>query len=303
MARKKKTKEVEVELYDDKKHEVVYDFGEWKVPTSWDEVTLQMFSDYMTLAASKKELYDADVKAAKEAYAKTLDRKGVEKLESIDFSKAELPDENDVKYSLTDRELLSLFTGKTLEEIELLPVELYNAVMAKMAFLVTPMEEKKAKKDLYIDGIHLCVNDMEKLKVKEWEDCSTVMKNNPYDYPSLLAILCREVTGRKTDQLTGLTWLVNEDYDSEFANEKFDGRRELFSKLPVTEAMPIVNFFLLKGIESSGLLENSIQEIKVWLLDAVESLFDSIRSMGLRRVLYLRQTTNLKKLKKSIEAI
>lgn len=299
MARKKK--QVEVELYDENKQEVAYDFGEWKVPTSWDEVTLQMFADYLTMSAEKEKLYKEDVEKAKAEVRK--DKKGMEKLEKVEKSEIAMPNENDDKYSMTDRDLLGIFTGKTKEEIEMLPVEFYDTIMAKLSFLVDPYNQDKPKRDIMYKGLHLCVNDMEKLKVKEWEDCETILRTNPYDYPSLLAILCREVTGEKTDHVTGFRWLVNEPYDSEFANEKFDGRRELFANMPMSVAMPIVSFFLYKGIVSTGVLENSIQTIKAQLEEGVESIFDSVRNGGLPRWRTLPLMMRLKKLKKSLKNI
>lgn len=299
MARKKK--QVEVELYDEKKQEVAYDFGVWKVPTKWDDVTLQMFTDYLTMSAAKEKLYKEDVEKAKAESRK--DKQGMEKLEKVDLSEVNMPNENDDKYSMTDRDLLSIFTGKTKEEIEMLPAEFYNIIMAKLSFLVEPYNSAEPKNDIHYKGLHLTVNDMESLKVKEWEDCETILRTNPYDYPSLLAILCREVTGEKTDHVTGFRWLVNEPYDSEFANVKFDARRELFANMPMTVAMPIVSFFLYKGIVSTGHLENSIQTIKAQLEDAVESIFVSVKNGDLPKWRTLPLMMRLKKLKKSLKNI
>ena len=52
MARKKKA---DIMLHNDKKMETVLDFGNIKVPTKWEEVTLQMLSDYLTLSHEKEE--------------------------------------------------------------------------------------------------------------------------------------------------------------------------------------------------------------------------------------------------------
>ena len=57
MARKKKA---DTMLHNDKKMETVLDFGDIKVPTKWDEVTLQMLTDYLTLSHEKEEALKKD---------------------------------------------------------------------------------------------------------------------------------------------------------------------------------------------------------------------------------------------------
>ena len=52
MGRKPKVK---TEKFDEKKMETAYDFGNITVPTKWDEVTLQMLSDYLALSKEKEE--------------------------------------------------------------------------------------------------------------------------------------------------------------------------------------------------------------------------------------------------------
>lgn len=47
MARTKK--QPKVEIYNEEKHDVAYDFGEVKCPVSWDEVTLDMYSKFTKL--------------------------------------------------------------------------------------------------------------------------------------------------------------------------------------------------------------------------------------------------------------
>ena len=144
---------------------------------------------------------------------------------------------------------------------------------------------------------------MESLKVKEYDSADMVLRNNPYDYPSLLAILCRECKGKKTDHITGQTYLINEDYDTEFANHIFDARREMFANMPMTKVMPLIRFFLLKGLESNSHFQNSLKTIALQLKEAVQNMLDSIESKGLGKWLYLPQMIKLKKYKKSINCI
>lgn len=281
MARKKKA---DTMLHNDKKMETVIDFGDIKVPTKWEEVTLQMLSDYLTLSHEKEEALKKDKLEAKK-------------------NKQEAPNEKDEKYTLTDKDILKIFTNFDISKYDILPVELYESIMSNFAFLIEDMPVMKPSKELYYNDIHFVINDMESLKVKEYEDADMVLRNNQYDYPSLLAILCRECKGKKTDHVTGITYLINEDYDTEFANHIFDSRREMFANMPMTKVMPLISFFLLKGLESNGHFQNSIQTIALQLKEAVQSMLDSIESKGLEKWLYLPQMIKLKKYKKYIDSI
>ena len=281
MARKKKA---DTMLHNDKKMETVLDFGNIKVPTKWEEVTLQMLSDYLTLSHEKEEALKKDKLEAKK-------------------NKQEAPNEKDEKYTLTDKDILKIFTNFDISKYDILPVELYESIMSNFAFLIEDMPVTKPSKELYYNDIHFVVNDMESLKVKEYDSADMVLRNNPYDYPSLLAILCRECKGKKTDHVTGCTYLINEDYDTEFANHIFDARREMFANMPITQTMPVISFFLLKGLESNGHFQNSLKTIARQLKEAVENMQDSLNSMGLKKWLYLPQMIKLRKFKKSIDSI
>ena len=281
MARKKKADTV---LHNDKKMETVIDFGDIKVPTKWEEVTLQMLTDYLTLSHEKEEALKKDKFEAKK-------------------NNQEAPNEKDEKYNLTDKDILRIFTNFDISKYDILPVELYEAIMSNFSFLVEDMPQMKPSKELFFNNVHFVINDMEALKVKEYEDADMVMRNNQYDYPSLLAILCRECKGKKTDHITGQTYLINEDYDTEFANHIFDARREMFANMPITQTMPLISFFLLKGLESNSHFQNSIQTLALQLKEAVENMLDSINNMGLKKWLYLPQTIKLKKYKKYIHNI
>ena len=281
MARKKKA---DTMLHNDKKMETVIDFGDIKVPTKWEEVTLQMLTDYLTLSHEKEEALKKDKLEAKK-------------------NKQEAPNEKDEKYTLTDKDILKIFTNFDISKYDILPVELYESIMSNFAFLIEDMPVMKPSNELYYNNIHFVINFMESLKVKEYEDADMVLRNNQYDYPSLLAILCRECKGKKTDHVTGITYLINEDYDTEFANHIFDARREMFAKMPMTKAMSLISFFLLKGLESNSHFQNSISIIAHQLKEAVENMQNSLNSMGLKKWWFLPQMIKLKKYKKSINSI
>lgn len=281
MGRKPKVK---TEKFDEKKMETAYDFGSITVPTKWEEVTLQMLSDYLALSKEKEEALEKDKKQAER-------------------DKTEMPNEKDEKYNITDKDLLKCFTDFDMDKYDVLPVELYNSIMSNFSFVLEDMPQWKPSNHLSYNGIEFTINTMEALKVKEYEDAEMILRNNIYDYPSLLAILCRKVTGTKTDNVTGLSWEVNEVYDSEFANKIFDARREMFAKMPITKVMPLISFFLLRGLECNNLSQNSLTTLAHQLDEVVGNMLDSIKSISLRKWLYLRQMIKLKKYKKSINSI
>ena len=264
--------------------ETAYDFGQITVPTKWEEVTLQMLSDYLALSKEKEDALENDKKQAKR-------------------DKTEMPNEKDEKYNLTDKDLLRVFTNFDMEKYDLLPVELYNSIMSNFGFVLEEMPEWKPSNHLSYNGMEFVINDKESLKVLEWDDCESILRNNIYDYPSLLAVLCRKVTGVKTDNVTGLSWEVNEVYDYEFANKIFDARRKMFAEMPITKAMGLIGFFLTKGLISTSLSQNSITMIGHQLLDLVENLEDSAKHMAFRNPSMLLRMIKLRKLKKSINRI
>ena len=281
MGRKAKIK---TEKFNEKKMETAYDFGNITVPTKWEEVTLQMLSDYLALSKEKEDALENDKKQAER-------------------DKTEMPNEKDEKYNLTDKDLLKIFTNFDMEKYDLLPVELYNSIMSNFGFVLEPMPEWKPTNHLSYNGMEFVINDKESLKVLEWDDCESILRNNIYDYPSLLAVLCRKVTGVKTDNVTGLSWEVNEVYDYEFANKIFDARRKMFAEMPITKAMGLIGFFLTKGLISTSLSQNSITMIGRQLLDLVQNLEDSAKHMAFRNPSMLLRMIKLRKLKKSINRI
>ena len=280
MARAKKVK---VNLFNEKKEEIGYDFGEVRIPDSWDEVTLEMMCDLWKIQNDKKEKLEEDKKKA-EKDKTTVD-------ESLDI------------YNVTDKDILKVFSTIDPEKIDVLPVELYEQLMGHLSFMVTPYESKAPSKHITIDGIDFVINDMETLKVKEYKDADTVIRNNPTDYPSLLAVLCRQKTGTKTDNATGLSWDVNEEYTEEFANKIFDARREMFAKLPIADAMPLVSFFLLKGIVSSKVSQKSLTTLAHQLRELAENIENSVDSMDLSIWSKFRVKRTLRKYRKQIDDI
>lgn len=280
---KRKTKQPEVKIFDDRKEEVVYDFGYVKICTSWDDVTLQMMCDFLKIKADKEELLEKDRKEAER--------------------KKEEFDDTQEKYNITDKDLLKCFSDIDPEKIDLLPVELYERLMANLAFIVNKPLDYKPSKYLEYNGQTFLINDMESLKVKEYKDADSIMHSNKYDYPSLLAILCRLKTGRKTDNAVGYSWDINEDYTEEFANKIFDGRRYMFQNMPVKKTMPLIAFFFIKSISLQNTSQKYLTTTAHQLRSIVENTGNSLKFMDLSILSKVRVKRTLKKLRKQIDDI
>ena len=137
-------------------------------------------------------------------------------------------------YSDTDkkfdaREVLHIFTNKTVDEINALPLELTEILMNKLLFLQEKPKDVEPSNKVKIDGEEYVINVMEKLKTGEYISIDTIMKGDKYDYASILAVLCRK---------------DGEVYDSKFEAELFEKRKEMFEKQPITKILPIIGFFL-----------------------------------------------------------
>lgn len=272
-----------VKLHDEKKMDVAYDFGKVTIAASWNDVTLQQMCDFWKLTQTKQDELEKDRKEAKR-------------------SKAEI-DETDEKYNVTDKDLLKAFSDIEEDKIDILPVELYERLMGNLSFMVTPYEQKPASNKITINGNDFIINDHESLRLKEYTDAEQVIRNNRFDYPSLLAVLCRLKTGVTTDVATGVSWLANEVYDEEFATHKFDARREMFAKLPIADAMPLISFFLLRGIQSSNISQRSLMTAGHRLEELVENIESSLKHMDLSSWSKMRLKKTLKKYRKQISSI
>lgn len=165
----------------------IKDFGEWNVPSKWQDVTLSMMM----------------------------------KLERLYEQKEQKPD---------ILEIVSVLCDKPLEEIENLPLEFGETIMRHISFISTPIPKKQPTNTLTIAGETYTANIKEKLKVKEYLAAETVMRNDKYDYPTLLAILLRK---------------EGEIYDSKFENEILEERRKMFENVPAEEALRVVTFFTI----------------------------------------------------------
>ena len=113
------------------------------------------------------------------------------------------------------REVLDIFTDHTRDEIDQLPINFTDKLLNELSFLKEQPKYGDASASIEIDGEKYSINVMEKLKTGEFVAIDTILKSDPHDYISILAVLCRK---------------NGEIYDSKFEAELFDERKKLFAK-------------------------------------------------------------------------
>ena len=216
------------------------DYGQWTVPTSWDEITLKMFEDIERYYDDKDKKFDA-------------------------------------------RDVLQIFTNKSMDEINALPMELTELLMNKLLFLQEKPKDIEPSNKVKIDGEEYIINVMEKLKTGEYVTIDTILKGDKYDYGSILAVLCR-----KKDEV----------YDSKFEAEVFEKRKEMWERQPIMKIMPTLGFFLnlYMTLRIPTQLSLEVEEE----LNRIQKRIETSEKLGVFRRHYLNwQMRRLRKLLKS----
>ena len=194
----------------------------------------------------------------------------------------------DSKDGFDIREVLHILTNKTKDDINMLPAEFLDNIMGKLEFLSTkPETVNESKNEIIIDGEKYSINYFEKMKTGEYVAMDMAIKNDKYDYASVLAILCRK---------------KGEIYDSKFEAEVFEERRKMFLKQPVVNILPCVNFFLELWLqrETRSQLYTQAEEA----INHIQERIDNLPKTGVFRKLYLNlQVKRLRKLLKSSKSI
>lgn len=127
------------------------------------------------------------------------------------------------------RKVIHIMCGLSEDEVNSMPVDFLERIMAHLTFLQTKPEDKEPTNKIIINGEEYIINFMEKLKTGEYVAADMAMKNDKHDYASFLAILCRK---------------NGEIYDSKFEAEVFEERRKMFEEQPVVNIMSLLAFFL-----------------------------------------------------------
>ena len=128
------------------------DFGEWKVPSSWDDLTLGKFQEL-------ERLYDG---------------------------------EEDKERKFDVRDVLDLMTDRTKDEINELPIEFTDMLLRKMYWLHEQPDFGKPSNKVTIDGVQYTVHNENEMKFGEYVALDTAMKGDKHNYAAMLAILCRK---------------------------------------------------------------------------------------------------------------
>lgn len=128
------------------------DFGEWKVPSSWDDLTLGKFQEL-------ERLYDGE-------------------------------DGNERKFDV--RDVLDLMTDRTKDEINELPIEFTDMLLRKMYWLHEQPQFGKPSNKITVDGVQYTVHNENEMKFGEYVALDTALKGDKHNYAAMLAILCRK---------------------------------------------------------------------------------------------------------------
>lgn len=199
-------------------------------------------------------------------------------------------------------EILSIFIDRDIEDIYTMPIQFVDKMMSNLLFL---QEEPRfePKNEIYINGDKYFINYGEQLKVKEYEDIDTILKGDGNNIGAMLAILCRKKVGEYIDELTKEVHEQNEVYDSFFANTLFDGRMEYFNNLPITDVLPLIAFFLLRGDILLKSSQDCLMEMKETINLYVEDTENLLNNMGFKRWFMIPQMTKLKRWKRYLKSI
>lgn len=185
------------------------------------------------------------------------------------------------------REVLDIFTDHTRDEIDQLPINFTDKLLNELSFLKEQPKYGDASPKIEIDGEEYCINVMEKLKTGEYVAIDTILKSDPHDYISILAVLCRK---------------NGEIYDSKFEAEVFEDRQKLFAKQSIIKIMPLISFFLSLYIlrMTHSQLYSEVEEG----LNLIQQNIDNSENLGVFKRLSLNsQMKKLRKLLKSNKSI
>ena len=185
------------------------------------------------------------------------------------------------------RDVLDIFTDHTRNEIDQLPINFTDKLLNELSFLKEQPKYGDASPKIEIDGEEYCINVMEKLKTGEYVAIDTILKSDPHDYISILAVICRK---------------NGEIYDSKFEAEVFEDRQKLFAKQSIIKIMPLISFFLNLYIlrMTHSQLYSEVEEG----LNLIQQNIDNSENLGVfKRRSLNSQMKKLRKLLKSNKSI
>lgn len=143
--------------------------------------------------------------------------------------------------------LLCVMTGKDEAYINSLPAEFVEALMANLIFInEEPKESKINSNKIKINKEEYFINFKEKLTFGEYVTVNELIKNDPFCYSSVLAVLCRK---------------QGEVFNDEFENNEYEQRQKLFESQPITSILPLIGFFLTLYLTSKANSEGYLKQL------------------------------------------
>lgn len=185
------------------------------------------------------------------------------------------------------REMLHILAGKTIDEVNQLPVEFLEIIFDKLSFMNEQPSVGEPTNKIELDGTTYQVNILNKLKTGEYVAVDSVVKTDAANFAAILAIICR-----KEDEI----------FDSKFENEILEDRIKMFENAPITKVLPVMSFFLNCYILSetpSQLYSMVEEEINL----TRQSIQDSVKNGEITKLSSKWQMRKLRKLEKSLKSI
>lgn len=185
------------------------------------------------------------------------------------------------------RDVIHILCNKTVDEVNMLPMEFTERIMEKLLFLQEKPQIGDSTVDITVDGVKYHINIMEHLKTGEYLASDQILHSDPFNFAAILAILCRK---------------DGEIYDSKFEAEVFPKRLEMFENIPMIDGMRVINFFIQRYItlRTPSLLSSHLMEAINLTRKDIEN---SVKNGEHTRLWQKLQMIKLKKLEKSIKSI
>ena len=184
---------------------------------------------------------------------------------------------------------LETFSDIPRSVINQMPTDLFESVIGRLKWIKETPDQTPSQ-SVEISGETYTINVMEKLKVKEYLDLSTVIENDKFNYSMIFAILCRK---------------QGEEYDEEFIADKLPERLEMFEHMNCVDGMKLISFFLTCWVELETRSQNClvINSIKQDAIELARSIRSSLKGGVCTTVWHLPQIIKLLKLEKSLKKI
>lgn len=162
------------------------------------------------------------------------------------------------KESFDVRRVLHVLCGKSEDEVNALPVEFAEAILAQLSWMSIEPDFGEPSNKVAIDGEVYEVNTLERMKTGEFVVVDQIMKADDKDFPSILAVLCRR---------------RGEEFDSRFEAEVYPDRVEMFRKAPVIPCMRVITFFfaLWQLSEMSSQLSSQVAQAASLIRENIEA--------------------------------